>query len=206
MQACKINGVRRFVYISTRLADAKGLGYPGSKFEAEEKVKESGLPWLILRLGDVYGLGSTSSINKLIRWVSKIKFVPIMGRGEYKLSPVYIADIIPAILDAALNMELEKRAYLIQGPEEVTYLSLVDRISRYLKVRRLKIFIPALVLQLAVPFVQTIKKNLISKDQINRILGITQPLPDPSVEIWDYRPRKLEEGLKSVVNYEKDKG
>lgn len=49
LDACNRNGVKRFIYVSSRAAHPKGGGYSESKFQAEELVKSSGLSRIILR-------------------------------------------------------------------------------------------------------------------------------------------------------------
>jgi dihydroflavonol-4-reductase len=97
VDASVLKGVKRIIYISSRASFLDGGGYSQSKLKAEECVKSSGLQWLILRPSEAYGQGAGDTVNRLIEWVKKYPFVPVIGEGKAKLSPVYIDDVVSAI-------------------------------------------------------------------------------------------------------------
>lgn len=51
IKACEKNRIKKFIYISSRAASTEGGAYAHSKLLAEEEVKKSTLPWVILRPG-----------------------------------------------------------------------------------------------------------------------------------------------------------
>ncbi|MFQ5716633.1 MAG: NAD-dependent epimerase/dehydratase family protein [Nitrospinales bacterium] len=200
LKASVKNGVRRFVYVSSRTAHPKGGGYSESKFQAEELVKKSGLSWVILRPAEVYGEGSPDAINKLVRWIQKFKVVPIIGNGQYRLSPVFIDDVVLAMTQIIAMENLRGVTLTLGGPEEISFTSLVDRISRFLGVKRLKIFVPVLLVQCLVESVLLLKKDFLARDQIPRLLCDKLPGDDIPSDLLPYRPRKLEDGLRRFLS------
>ena len=195
LKASVENGVRRFVYVSSRTAHPAGGAYAESKFQAEELVKESGLPWLILRPAEVYGKGSRDAINKLAHYIRKFKIVPIIGDGQYKLNPVFMDDIIPAMTQAIIMENLKNAVLVLGGPEEISFVSLVDRISRFLGVRRFKFFVPVFVARTLIEVGLLLKKDLVARDQIPRLLCDKLQGDYIPPERFPYHPRKLEDGL-----------
>jgi|TARA_B100001971_G_C18186550_1_gene535995 NADH dehydrogenase len=133
---------------------------------AEKYVKESNMSWIILQPSEVYGFGSSDAINKLLSWIKKYKFIPVIGNGRYKLSPAFIDDIIPAMIKAIVNKELRNSTFILAGPEEMTFNSLLDRISSFLNVRRYKIFVPAFLVDLSLRIFLLFKKYFLCRDQI----------------------------------------
>ena len=97
LEACEKNHVKRFIFISSRTASVEGGAYAYSKLLAEEEVKKSSIPWVILRLGEVYGAGEKEAISRLVRTIQEGYFVPIIGNGKYGVCPVYIDDVIITI-------------------------------------------------------------------------------------------------------------
>ena len=98
LAACQENKVTRFIYISSTAATENGGEYGVSKLRGEEKVKRSNLDWVVLRPSEVYGPKMDEGIGKLISWVKKFPVIPVIGDGSCFLSPVYVDDIVQAIM------------------------------------------------------------------------------------------------------------
>jgi nucleoside-diphosphate-sugar epimerase len=111
IDACLKNGVKKIIYISSSAASLNGGGYSRSKLEAEQCIKRSGMKWVIIRPSEVYGQRVGDSINRLIHWIQNYIFVPVIGAGKCKLSPVFIDDVVSAIALSIFNQELEKSNY-----------------------------------------------------------------------------------------------
>lgn len=195
VDACVLKGVKRIIYISSRAASLDGGGYSRSKLEAEECVKNSGLQWLILRPSEVYGQGAGDTINRLIQWAQKYPFVPVIGKGQAKLSPVYIDDVVSAMERAVLDRELKGETILLSGPEELTFDELVDRIAKYLGVRRFKLHLPAGLVKFGAIVLTSLGMKIIVPDQIPRLLCAKGQGTRKTSALISYSPRKLEEGM-----------
>lgn len=163
------NSVKRFIYISTRAASSEGGAYAYSKLLAEKEVIKSSLDWIILRPAEVYGAGEKEAISRLIKIIQKSFFVPVLGNGKYTLAPVYVEDVISAIV-ACLNKNISKKIYTIAGPEEITYNALIDKISNYINVKRIKIHVPVLFFRIASLIFLLSNKTIFVRDQIPRLI------------------------------------
>jgi nucleoside-diphosphate-sugar epimerase len=195
IDACVLKGIKRIIYISSRAASLDGGGYSRSKLEAEECVKNSGLQWLILRPSEVYGQGAGDSINKLIQWVQRYPFVPVIGKGQAKLSPVYIDDVVSATERTILDKELKDETILLAGPEELTFDELVDRIAKYFGVWRFKLYLPAGLVKFGATVLTSLGKKLLVPDQIPRLLCSKDKGVGKTSALISYFPRKLEDGI-----------
>jgi nucleoside-diphosphate-sugar epimerase len=204
VDACILKGVKRIIYISSRSASLDGGGYSRSKLEAEECVKNSGLQWLILRPSEVYGQGAGDTINRLIQWVKKYPFVPVVGKGQAKFSPVYIDDVVSAIERTILEKELQGEIILLVGPEELTFDELVDRIAKYLGVRRFKLHFPVGLVKLGATVLTSFGIKILVPDQISRLLCAKGQGICKTSALISYAPRKLEEGLAAYYKERKD--
>jgi nucleoside-diphosphate-sugar epimerase len=195
VDACVLKGVKRIIYISSHAASLDGGGYSRSKLEAEECVKSSGLQWLILRPSEVYGQGVGDAINRLIQWVKKYPFIPVIGKGQARLSPVYIDDVVSAMERSILDKELKGETILLAGPEELTFDELVDRIAKYFGVRRFKLHFPSGLVKFSATVLTSLGVKLLVPDQIPRLLCRKDKDFGKTSELVSYSPRKLEEGL-----------
>ena len=195
VDACVLKGVKRIIYISSRAASLDGGGYSRSKLGAEECVKNSRLNWLILRPSEVYGQGAGDTINRLIQWVQKYPLVPVIGKGQAKLSPVYIDDVVSAMERAILDKELKGETILLSGPEELTFDELVDRIANCFGVRRFKLHLPAGLVKFLAKILTNFGMKLLVPDQIPRLLCAKGQSNCNTSALISYSPRKLEEGM-----------
>jgi NADH dehydrogenase len=79
--------------------------YARSRVEDEARVRNSGLPFLIVRPCAPYGPrhrehqpAHKESFHTLSRMCRKLPFVPVMGQGDYRRQPVHVDDFNGAIL------------------------------------------------------------------------------------------------------------
>lgn len=199
--ACIRNKVSRFLYMSSGAAHPQGGAYSESKLAAERWVRESGLPWTILRPREVYGSGGKEGINQLIHWVRRLPIIPVIGNGLYSMRPVLIDDVVSATVEAVFKTGASGNCYDLAGPEDMTYVALVDRLSIYFGVRRMKLFIPVFFVQAVANLLKAIHVNTLVPDQIPRLLCDKSSSKDSAIPL-DYCPRKLEEGLKMCYSRE----
>ena len=199
IDACLESGVKKIIYISSSAASLNGGGYSRSKLEAEQSIKKSGMKWLILRPSEVYGQRAGDSINRLIRWIQRYIFVPVIGTGTCKLSPVFIDDVVSAIALSIFNKELESETIVLAGPEELTYDDLVDRVAAYFGVKRIKLHLPAGLIRFGITVMAKLGMDFLVPDQISRLLCNKSFRIDLAKEKLDYSPRALEEGIKNTT-------
>jgi len=199
IDACLESRVKKIIYISSSAASLNGGGYSRSKLEAEQSIKKSGMKWLILRPSEVYGQRAGDSINRLIRWIQRYIFVPVIGAGTCKLSPVFIDDVVSAIAASIFNRELENETIVLAGPEELTYDDLVDRVAAYFGVKRFKLHLPAGLIRYGMAVMLKLGVNTLVPDQIPRLLCNKSFSIDLAKKKLDYSPRVLEEGIKNTT-------
>jgi nucleoside-diphosphate-sugar epimerase len=101
--ACKSAGVERLVFVSSLSArEPKLSAYGASKFEAEERVKESGLDWTIVRPPAVYG-PHDNDMFELFR-AAEYGVVPLPPRGATSIIHVKdLARLLVALCDAGAS-------------------------------------------------------------------------------------------------------
>ncbi len=200
--ACRRNGVRRILFISSAAACAGGGAYAESKIAAEECIKRSGLSWLILRPREVYGEEGGEGIQRLIGWVRNYPIIPVIGDGRYGMSPVHMDDVVNAILQAVLHRDLEGQTLVLAGPEEIAFVDLVDRLCAHFQLQRAKIFLPVRVVLGIAAIGHLLGMDLVTRDQIPRLLCAKSHDNRLAMELLDYRPKSLEAGLEIFLKNE----
>lgn len=137
-------GVRRFVFVSTVGASARGSAYFRTKREAERQVRASGIDFVIFRPSIIYGPGDhfTSALVRLLR---RLPVFPVLGLKVSRLQPVAIEDVAEALVQAVERSDLRDRAFELAGPERLEFSKIVRIVARVIGVRRPIVKLPGLL-------------------------------------------------------------
>ncbi|MGH7740551.1 MAG: sugar nucleotide-binding protein [Candidatus Eiseniibacteriota bacterium] len=85
---------QRMVFMSTICAHPEGGAYGASKWRAEQAVKASELPWVIVRPAEVYGAGAGEGIDALIAIARRTRLLPdFRSHGPVRYAPVSCASV-----------------------------------------------------------------------------------------------------------------
>jgi nucleoside-diphosphate-sugar epimerase len=99
----QINKNQEFIYMSTGWVKYPTKPYQKTKIIGEEIVRNSNIPYVIVRSGFVLGEGDYHHLP-LFRMINRLKqFCPIIGDGTNRISPVYVKDVVNYILNPPSN-------------------------------------------------------------------------------------------------------
>ena len=144
LTAAKEAGVKRFVHMSAlgTSEESKDLvPYYGAKWEMEQAVESSGMPYVIFRPSFVFERdgGILPTFSKLARFAP---VTPIIGSGERKLQPIWAGDV-GAYFDKAIDLEAAtNRTFELGGPDVVTWNEFWERLKKARGIRRPSIHVP----------------------------------------------------------------
>jgi len=125
--------LKRLVYVSSQAAAgpsrrgtpkretdtaAPVSNYGASKLAGEEVVRQSGLPWTVVRPAAVYGPRDKSFLT--VFKIARLRVFPTFGTADQELSLIYIDDLIGALLAASDAHAALNRTYFACHPEVVT--------------------------------------------------------------------------------------
>ena len=135
--------VRRFVYVSSLAAASPTLRgrqllggepehpvthYGASKLAAERAVRESSIPWTIVRPPAVYGPRDAEFL-RVFRLAAR-GLAPVFGDGLQELSFVYVEDLARALVLAGRAPEAAGGTYYPAHPEVVRSRAFVTAVGR----------------------------------------------------------------------------
>jgi NADH dehydrogenase len=143
VQLCRVNGVRRFVFMSAAAAKfVSKNAYGRSKRQAEEIVAASGLEHAIVRTPLIIGRGG-EEWNRFVDFVGKLPgVVPVFGDGTAIKRPVYIDDVVDGLANLLARPALGDRIWEIACREPVSLDGLIDATLAKLGLPKRKLHIP----------------------------------------------------------------
>lgn len=157
-------GVRHFFYQSALGASLESdASYQRTKAEAEEIVKNSGIPYTIFRPSLVIGEndGFTEKLKELVRLGP---FVPVPGTGEARFQPLYVGDWVRCFLSILGSTESIGKTYEFGGPEHLTYNELILQLMEVMGVKKPLIHFPLSLAKAGIPLIGI-------GNRIGRIIG-----------------------------------
>ena len=143
VRAAATAGISHFVYVSAIGAGPNPkLPYFFAKWEAEQAVVESGVPYSILRPSLIFGPGDGffTLLRGLVRF--SIPAVPVAGDGLSLFQPIAIGDVARCIL-LTLERGPSSTVTEIGGAEQVTYDEIIDTVREAIGAgMRIKVHVP----------------------------------------------------------------
>ena len=123
-------GARRVVLLSTIGANARARRPQlAERGRAEELVRASGLPWVILRPEILWGPGDVFT-NELAHLLRHLAFVPVTRKSR-ELMPVYAGDAARALVSMATFDEQHLHGeWSLVGPERLAYGAIIERVAQ----------------------------------------------------------------------------
>lgn len=181
--------VQQIIYLSGLCSDKNLSIHLASRYRTECTIKNSGLPYTVLRAGIIIGSGSASL--EIIR--DLVEKLPIMVAPKWVnnlCQPIAIHDVLQYLRLVILNPDCINQQFDIGGPDRLSYK---EMLLTYAKIRNLKryiiaipvltpklssywlYFITSVNFQLASSLVESVKNQAICTD--NRIQTIISLIP-----------------------------
>jgi NADH dehydrogenase len=161
VQAAAKAGVKRFIHMSVLGASPNPkYRYTYSKWQSEEVVRLSNLDFTILRPSVIIGEGC-GLIDTLIKSLkmSPPFLAPIPGSGKVQLQPIWVGDVVTCTIQAIKEGGRSGQTHEIGGPEYLTYEQVLDTVMHILRMKRVKVHIPLLLMRPAVMVMERVLSN-----------------------------------------------
>jgi uncharacterized protein YbjT (DUF2867 family) len=144
LQAARSAGVARLLQVSALKAavDAPSY-YLRSKGEAEKLIREESgsVDWTILQPSVMFGPGDTF-LNRFAALLSSVPFALPLARPHARFQPVFVDDVVDAILRCLHGGSSSRQTYQLGGPEVYTLREIVGLVAKITGQRRWIIGLP----------------------------------------------------------------
>jgi len=167
LAASKKANIKQFFHqsaLGTR-PDAKS-DYHKTKWEAEELVRKSGIPFTILRPSLIYGPGDLFTV-RLAEMIRLSPVLPVIGSGRSMVQPIFIEDVTACIAKAVSSDDFLGKTLEIGGPDVLTYEDVTKAIAEALGISRPTMHMPMLFMRpLAMVAEAVLPKPPVTTDQL----------------------------------------
>ncbi len=168
--------VNKVIMVSACGADSQSdIAYHHTKWQAEQIIKESGIPAIILRpsliIGKTTGLRNSKLITRLQDLIADKKAVPLVAGGHNKVQPLFINDLVEAIITAIFKIKGDSGTNMpileLGGPEVLTLRELTVLLMQVMGKERSILDLPAPV-AMAVAYSSEALQGvpILSRDQV----------------------------------------
>src|ERR1043166_3663417 len=121
VEAAKRTGIRRFVQMSALGVRADGVApYQTTKWKGEEEVRQSGIPFCILRPSLIFGEGDGFVTQMMATMRSAPLFRPVPGDGTPKFRPIAVEDVTTCFARALTYEAAPNQTIDLGGVDELT--------------------------------------------------------------------------------------
>lgn len=171
IEACREAEVPRLLHMSALGARPNARSrYHGTKWRAEELVRESGLETTIFRPSVIFG-GGGSFLPQIRSLVRRAPIVPIPGGGMSLIQPIWVEDVVSCFVGALGRPETVGRTYELGGPETYGFEQLIDLVAESEGVELVKLHLPIPLLRPAVAVLsRVIPRFPLTSDQLTMLL------------------------------------
>jgi uncharacterized protein YbjT (DUF2867 family) len=197
LAAAREEGVRRFVHMSalgTSEQTKDLVPYYRAKWENEQAVRASGIPFVIFRPSFVFGPdgGILPTFAKLAKLTP---VTPIIGSGRQRIQPIWAGNVAKYFAEAVDRSDVTGGLFELGGPDVVSWNEFWQRLKRALGIRRPSVHVPVGLMKVNallterlpgnIPLTRDLLKmlehgdNVVSDDSAVRTFGLAlKPLDD----------------------------
>ena len=196
-------GIRRFLFMSALgTRHDPHFGYFEAKWQAEQAVMESGIPWTIFRPSVIFGPGD-EFITTLARLVSLAPVIPVVGAGTSKFQPVAVREVAQAYVRALDDPETAGHIYELGGGKVYEYEEMLDAIAAKLGKKKPKVHVPIGLMMPAVTLSKRLPKALrppVTTEQLKMLAIDNCTDASATADLIGRPPIRLEDGIDYIVS------
>jgi NADH dehydrogenase len=201
LAAAREQGIKRYLHMSSNGTRPDGVAeYHKSKWAAEELVRAAGLDATIFRPSVIFGPGD-AFVNMLAAILRRTPVVPVIGDGEYQMTPVAVGNVATGFVRALTQPESIGEIYHCGGPQTFTYNELLDTIARALGRNGItRIHQPVLMMRSLSTLLEKMSFFPITSGQLTMLLEGNVCDPQPWAQTFAIELTPFDEGIRRYLH------
>lgn len=168
VEAAKEADVKRIIFMSALGAENMSTGYYKNKIRGEKAVKESGIPYVIFRPS--FQIGPGGEFVGLLKQLTMLPVVPVLGPGNYPVQPVYVRDLARYVVQALDDPRYTNETFEVGGPETFEYNKMLEQTLSARSKKGLLFHAPLFLVRPMIPLISKVMPTLITEDQFIMLL------------------------------------
>jgi uncharacterized protein YbjT (DUF2867 family) len=165
-EAARAADARAMVHVSAIGASERSRSvYARSKAEGEAEVRKVFPDAVILRPSVVFG-PEDDFFNRFAALARLFPALPLIGGGDTKFQPVFVGDVVKAVLAGLSGRADADAPYELGGPEVLTLKQVMERVLAYSTRKRLLVPVPFWLAKLQAAFLQLLPTPPLTIDQV----------------------------------------
>jgi NADH dehydrogenase len=201
VEAAKRNRITRFVQMSALGARPDGVSqYQTTKWKAEEEVRQSGIPWCILRPSLIFGPGD-GFVTQMLDVMRKAPlFRPVPGDGKPRFRPVFIDDVTACFTRALISAAATGQTVDLGGGEELSLNEILAEIAQCAGIRKPAAHIPMPLMAIGAAMAQAVLPDPpVTPSQLRMLKEGSTCDIQPMKRIFGLTPGGFREGLRTYL-------
>jgi NADH dehydrogenase len=191
-------GIDRFIQMSAMgTRHDPQYSYFEAKWQAEQSVIGSGIPWTIFRPSVIFGPGD-EFINTLAGLVKAAPVIPVVGDGKSKFQPVSVSEVASAFVRALDDPATAGHIYDLGGGKTYEYQEMLSVIAAKLGLKKPMVKVPIAFMKPVVNLSKPLPKALrppVTSEQL-KMLSVDNCSSESATDMLIGRPAmRLEDGI-----------
>lgn len=202
IDACERAGVRRVLAMSstrrfTRFPEATAR----LVIDGEAAFEASALDYTILRATMIFGGRRDNNLEKVVAWLRRRRMVPIVGGGRNLVQPIFVEDLVDALLRALARPETARRILTVAGPEPMTQRAMLHAIGEALGRRPILLPVPFAAMFTGAWLLERLPgRPPLTRDQVRRQLeDKTADIAEARAALGGWTPTPFSEAIRRKV-------
>lgn len=192
------------IQLSALGAGESDTEYAKTKAEADDFVMGLSIPHLVLRPSVVYGSGSYGGTS-LFRALSALPIIPMVGKGQQLLAPIYLPELAQAIVGYVENKTGDQIIYPV-GSEELCFKDLLIKLRAWLGFKpTYTVMIPKIFVLVAAKFGDYFSRFRMNSTTYQMLEENSIHNPKPFKESIAFRVRGVSEVLQTLPSQTQDR-
>lgn len=169
-KAARAANVSRFVQVSALGADKNAAShYARSKAQGETNVLAELPNASILRPSIIFG-PEDGFFNRFARLASIAPFLPLIGGGKTLFQPVYVGDVVVAIVACLTSSkDVQGKIFELAGPEQLSFKDCLQRMMDVTQLQCRLVPVPFAVARIKGAVLQYLPGKVLTLDQVRSL-------------------------------------
>jgi uncharacterized protein YbjT (DUF2867 family) len=204
--ALRDGGVERAYFVTTTGIFSRYHHCSDIYKAGEERIRQSGIVYTILRPSMIYGSLRDKNMHRLIKFLDRAPVFPLLGGGRSMMQPVFVDDLTQGIIEAIDDSKTEYQEYNLAGPRGISFRCVVETILRALN-RKVALFNVGMSFASKVArYAQYVPGFPVNQEQVLRLLEDKVFDISKATAELKYTPRDFADGIEIEIEELRSKG